>query len=320
MLHSASGMGRRVKVMLGAVLAAVSFASAGCLAEAEGEDIGAEAQEVASGRCADTRARATATVKVMTINVRHDSDQWERRFSLIADEIARLDPDLIGLQEVEIARDQADRLNELLAKRGHAKYHVYTKRKSGLGGFFTGEGISVMSRWPIVEKHHEDIGKMRVSIVARVEHPAGGFIDMANTHLDHKGGAEGDATRDDQAKQTLELLDRNDDCYPTFLTGDMNATENSAALTRFKSAGFVDSYRQVHGAATPETGNTSTIVLRDGAFTQDPKRRIDFVLGRSAGGRTVKALDSVVCFKNHDAKGFYPSDHLGVMTTYEVRF
>jgi hypothetical protein len=26
-----------------------------------------------------------------------------------------------------------------------------------------------------------------------------------------------------------------------------------------------------------------------------------------------------VCFKNHDAKGFYPSDHLGVMTTYRVR-
>lgn len=304
---------------MGAILAVVGVMSGGCMVDADGEDVGEEAQEVTSGRCAGTTARTTATVKVMTVNLRHDSDQWQRRFPLIADEIVRLDPDLIGLQEVEIADDQANKLNDLLAKRGHAKYHLYTKRKSGIAGFFAGEGIAVMSRWPIVEKHHEDTGKMRVSIVARVKHPSGGFIDMANTHLDHKGGAEGDATRDDQAKQTLELLDRNDDCFPTFLTGDMNATESSAALKRFKGAGFVDSYRQVHGAATPETGNTSPIALRDGAFTQTPKKRIDFVLGRSAGGRTVKALDSLVCFKNHDAKGFYPSDHLGVMTTYEVR-
>lgn len=310
-------MGRWATAVFGAILALASIANGGCLAESD-EVVGEEVQEVLSGRCAGTMARTTATVKVMTINLRHDSDEWKRRFPLIADEIARLDPDLIGLQEVEIADDQADRLNDLLAKRGHAKYHVYAKRKSGIAGFFSGEGIAVMSRWPIVEKHHEDTGKMRVSILARVKHPSGGFIDMVNTHLDHKGGAEGDATRDDQARQTLDLIDRNDDCFPTFLTGDMNATENSPALKRFESAGFVDSYRDVHGARTPETGNTSPIVLRDGAFEQNPKRRIDFVLGRSAGGRTVKAVDSIVCFKNHDAKGFYPSDHLGVMTTYAV--
>jgi hypothetical protein len=62
------------------------------------------------------------------------------------------------------------------------------------------------------------------------------------------------------------------------------------------------------------------VILRDGAFAQDPKRRIDFVMGRSAGGRTVRPLESIVCFKNHDAKGFYPSDHFGVMTTFEMKF
>jgi len=275
----------------GAWLVVLAGLLGACAAETDDEVVGEDTQEVTSGRCAGTRGSKTVTVKVMTMNLRHDSDQWERRFPLIADEIDRLDPDIIGLQEVEIADDQADRLNELLAKRGHAKYHVYAKRKSGVTGYFSGEGVAILSRWPITEKHHEDTGEMRVSIHARTKHPSGGSIDIIDTHLDHRGGAEGDATRDDQARQTLDLTKRNDDCHPTVLTGDMNATEGSPAM----------------------------IVLKDGAFTQSPKRRIDFVLGRSAGGRTVKALDSVVCFKNHDSKGFYPSDHLGVMTTYEMR-
>ncbi|MBX3196990.1 MAG: endonuclease/exonuclease/phosphatase family protein [Labilithrix sp.] len=312
------GSGRNVWTVV--VVAALASVLGACAVETdEDEPVGEETQEVSTGRCVGTRAKTTAMVRVMTVNLRHDSDQWQRRFELIADEIARLDPDVIGLQEIEIADDQANRLNALLAKRGHAKYHVFAKRKSGVRGFFTGEGVGVMSRWPIVEKHHEDTGEMRISVLARVKHPSGGFIDVANTHLDHRGGADGDARRDDQARQTVDLVDRHDDCWPAVLTGDMNATESSPALVRFKNAGFVDSYRDVHGADAARTGNTSSVALRDGAFTQNPKKRIDFVLGRSAGRRTVTAVDSLVCFKNHDAKGFYPSDHFGVMTTSAMR-
>lgn len=313
---------RTTRPLATVLLAFASILPACAVDASDGEDqdpIEETSQDVAAGRCANATAKTTAKLKVMTVNLRHDSDQWERRFPLIADEIDRLDPDIIGVQEVEIAKDQADKLNDLLEKRGHKKYNLYTKRKSGFLGFFGGEGIAIMSRWPIVEKHFEDTGEMRVSIIARIKHPSGGFIDFANTHLDHGGGAAGDANRDDQAKQTLDLVGRNDDCFPTFLTGDMNATESSPALKRFKSAGFGDSYRDVHGAETEKTGNTAMIKLADGAFTQNPNRRIDFVMGRSAGQRTVKPLESLVCFKNHDAKGFYPSDHLGVMTTYEVK-
>jgi beta-glucosidase len=304
------------------ILSTMTTMLVGCAAadDESPEDLGSDSQSVTAGgqRCAGTTATRTTTVKVMSINLRHDSDEWERRFKMIADEIVRLDPDLIGTQEVEIAKDQADKLNDLIAQRGHAKYNLYEKRKSGFVAFFGGEGIAIMSRWPITEKNHEDIGEQRVSIIARVKHPRGGFIDMVDTHLDQHGGAEGDADRDDEAKQTVDLIKRNDDCWPTFFTGDMNTTENETAITRFKNAGFVDSYRQVHGDQTPTTGNTSPIVLKEGA-TQNPRRRIDFIFGRGAGGRSVKALTSEVCFKNHDSKGFYPSDHLGVMTTYEVK-
>lgn len=305
--------------MAAVVLGALSLSA--CAVDVDDEEVGTDVEEVASGRCAGTRATKTARVKVMTANLRHDSDQWKRRFALIADEIDRLDPDIIGLQEVEIGDDQADALNDLLERRGHARYHVYQKRKSGFIGFFTGEGVGIMSRWPIVEKKHEDLGEMRIALFARVKHPSGGYIDVLDTHLHAGGGEDGHAERLEQAEQTVDLADRNDDCWPAVLTGDMNARPGSAAIDHFVASGFVDSYLRVHGAeATAKTGNTSSIVLRDGAFTQNPKNRIDFVFGRSAGKRSLRPVSSEVCFKNHDAKGFYPSDHLGVMTTYDVRF
>ncbi len=271
----------------------------------------------AAARCANVTSSRKVKIKVMTINLRHDSDDWKRRFKLIANEIVRLDPDIIALQEIEIADDQSDALNDLIQARGHARYQVYQKRKSGFWGFFTGEGVGLMTRWPMVEKNHEDLGEMRISVRARVKHPSGGFIDVMSTHLHHEGGAAADAERLEQAKQTVDLADRHDDCWPTFLGGDMNTGESSNAMKHFFAEGFVDSYRAVHGAATMPGGSTSPIILKEGA-TQNPRRRIDFVLGRAAGARTLEPIKSEVCFKNHDAKGFYPSDHLGVMTTYEV--
>ncbi|MBX3231954.1 MAG: endonuclease/exonuclease/phosphatase family protein [Labilithrix sp.] len=307
--------------VLGAVLAAV-VGMAGCAVETGEDDdlIGDSSDAVTNGRCAGTTGTKTANLKVMTVNLRHDVDSWQRRFELIADEIVRLDPDVIGAQEVEffLRDNQAEKLNDLIAKRGHAKYNLYAKRKSGVAGFFTGEGIAIMSRWKITEKEHEDIGEKRVSIRARIQHP-NGPIDMLDTHLEAGGGERGAEIRDDQARQTIDLADRDDDCHPTFLTGDMNAKEDSAALKRFFAAGFVDSFKKVHGAQTSKVGNTSSVKLAEGAFEQNPKNRIDFVLARGAGGRTIEPIDSVVCFKNHDAKGFYPSDHFGVMTTFRVK-
>lgn len=308
---------RPLATLLGAALCGALLAA--CAADTPDEALGEDASEVVTGRCASVKATRAARVKVMTVNLRHDADEWQRRFELIADEIVRLDPDLVGMQEVEIGRDQADALNDRLARRGHARYHVYDKRKSGIAGFFSGEGIAIMSRWPIVERHHEDTGAMRVSILARVAHPSGGALDLVDTHLDHLGGEAGDARRLDQMRQTIDLADRHDGCHPTFLVGDMNATETSPAMKHAFASGFVDSYRAVHQGATAPGGNTAMVVLREGAFEQTPKRRIDFVLGRSAGRRTVVPVSSTVCFENHDAAGFYPSDHLGVMTTYDVK-
>jgi hypothetical protein len=56
---------------------------------------------LALGACGgdDPRDPLETSLDVMTVNIRHDEDEWERRFELLADEIVRLDPDVIGVQE-----------------------------------------------------------------------------------------------------------------------------------------------------------------------------------------------------------------------------
>src|SRR5688500_7510878 len=163
----------RMRSFVGWVVAcAAAISVSACVTDAgeEEEALETRAEAIAAGRCASVTANRTVRVKVMTLNLRHDSDDWKRRFPLIADEIVRLDPDIIGLQEIEIADDQADYLNDLIARRGHAKYQIHQRRKPGFLGFFTGEGVGIMSRWPITEKTHEDLPEMRTAVRTRVKH------------------------------------------------------------------------------------------------------------------------------------------------------
>lgn len=259
------------------------------------------------------------SVDVVTINLRHDVDEWERRFDLIADEIVRLDPDLVGLQEIEITGvEQASVLHDLIVERGGADYELYQELKIWPYGALTGEGVGILSRFPIVETGLKDlVDGGRVAVWTRVEVEEGYPIDLFNTHLETEASPEmsADEVRATQAGLVLDLMAAAGGDQPQILTGDMNATDDSPAYDVYVSGGLVDTYRAIHGEQTATTGATSPIVLMEGA-EQDPRNRIDFIF--ASGDPGVSATDSVVCFQNHDDAGFYPSDHLGVMTSFDL--
>jgi endonuclease/exonuclease/phosphatase family metal-dependent hydrolase len=269
----------------------------------------------------DDPAPLETSLEVVTINLRHDEDEWERRFELIADEIVRLDPDVIGLQEIEITDvDQTSALRGLIAKRGGADYEFYQELKIWPYGALTGEGVGVLSRFPIVETGLKDlIDGGRVAVWTRVEIEEGYQIDVFNTHLETDASAEmtADEIRTQQAGFVLDLMAEAGDERVQILTGDMNTTDDTEAYEVFVGGGLVDTYRAVHGDETATTGNTSPIVLMEGA-EQDPRRRIDFIFARAPEDAEMNPTDSIVCFDNHDQAGFYPSDHLGVMTSLQL--
>lgn len=271
----------------------------------------------------DDPAPLETSIDVVSINIRHNVDEWERRFGLIADEIVRLDPDLIGLQEIEITDvDQTSALLGLIAERGGADYQFYEELKVHPYGTIGGEGVGILSRFPIRETGLKDlIEGGRVAVWARVEVADGYEVDFFNTHLesDDVGDLTADEIRTQQAGFVNDFMAAAGDERIQMLTGDMNTTDDTEAYQVLVAGGLSDTYRAVHGDDTATTGATSPIVLMEGA-EQDPRRRIDyiFVADPPPDEASVTVSDSIVCFENHDEAGFYPSDHLGVMTSFDL--
>ena len=273
-------------------------------------------------QCVDPEdaGKKVINLKVMSINLRHNSDFWEERFPLVADEIVRLKPDLIGIQEMAIGINQTRTLLRLIAERdpaGELKYHFYEHLKYG-PDMIKGEGVTILSRFPISKKAAVDLGNSRPAVFARVVPEPGIAIDFYNTHLHHMGG---DEVRFPQAQKLVAFMQDNYAGNFAFLTGDMNAADSSQTIKYFLEEGkMIDTYAALKGGATKPEDMTSPIILMKKNVPQAPRNRIDYVFALPPAGadNRLKIIDSIVCLRNARADGLYPSDHLGVMTTFQL--
>lgn len=286
-----------------------------CAVEPASTDDAATAQTADLSGDPACHAREDRALSVMTINLRRDSDQMERRLPILAKEIAKQDPDLVGMQEVMIVWRQAERLVDLIVEAGGPRYELSQHHKPGVYGFLTGEGIAVLSRWPIVESKSVDLGAVRTAQLARVALPSGAHIAMFNTHLENGQTPEKEAIRKDEAERLVRFVGESAGCDASFLTGDFNSVPSGAAMQLVLANGFVDSAAAVHDASA---GPTFPVALADGAFEQHATMRIDFVLTRGTSGREARPVESSVVFREPDAKGFYGSDHFGVLSTFRA--
>src|SRR5262245_62168246 len=164
-------------------------------------------------------------VKVMTMNLRHDVDFWEERFPMIAAEIVGAKPDLIGFQEVEIGQMQAVVLHDMIAGTGGADYSYHEEIKTGLAAF-SGEGIAAFSRYPIIAKATQDLMYGRPATFDRIQ-IGEVTIDFFNVHLHNEGG---DEVRAPQMRALMDFVRTNDAGNTIFLTGDMNAIDDSETI------------------------------------------------------------------------------------------
>ena len=87
-------------------------------------------------------------LRVLTFNIWNRAGPWEARFEAIKAGIARLDPDLIGLQEV-IVTEHGDLLDQGKAIADALGYHLAYGKSHGEGFAF---GNAALSRWPIVRQ------------------------------------------------------------------------------------------------------------------------------------------------------------------------
>jgi endonuclease/exonuclease/phosphatase family metal-dependent hydrolase len=257
-------------------------------------------------------------LSILTLNIWNQDGPWAERARLIREWIDRLDPDVIGLQEVLVGegRHQAE---ELLEGRGYA-----IDFESAIPFWEDPSlefGNAVASRWPIAEREGielpgGDTGERRVALSVTIDAPVGP-LSFTVTHL-HWRPYHG-FVREQQvvALCDLALRRRPRGGFPPILAGDFNAEPDSTEIryvTGLQSLGGRSVYLRDAFAERGE-GNGHTWSNRN-AFARldlEPDRRIDYVFvgpPRRPDGLGLIESCTVVCDEGEGE--VWPSDHLGV--------
>lgn len=256
-------------------------------------------------------------LSVLTLNLWHDSGPWKDRAVEIRRWIDRLDPDLVGFQEV-LQGGTFDQAAELLEGRGYRiefarAMHFWRDPAVGFGN-------AVASRWPILDREElrlpesgED--ERRVALSVTVDSPFGP-LSFTVTHLNWKLHHGSIRERQVVALCDLVLRRRPRGGFPPILVGDFNAEPDSAEVRYVcglqsiggRSVHLRDAWRCV-GRGDGITWSNRNDYARPWL---EPERRIDYVfVGPPApGGAGLVESARVVCDEPRD--GIWPSDHFGV--------
>ena len=275
------------------------------------------------GPLIDTRLR------VLTWNLWHRFGPWEARRPAIAATLARLDADVVCLQEVW-ADSEVGFAEELAGGLGF--HQVYGSRLEHDGVRF---GNAVLSRWPITGSDvlalpaTETTEEYRTCVRADIDGPAGrapGVQHPPQLALRPERRPPGAGARD-LPRSSRRPEPSGGRTYPPILGGDFNADPdsdeirmlNGRAATPVPKLVFHDAW-EVAGQASDssDTGATWSNANPYAKLDLEPDRRIDylFVGWPKAGGAghvtscRVEGLEPV--------DGVVPSDHLAVLA--ELRY
>ena len=237
---------------------------------------------------------------IATLNLRNLADRWEERLPLLLADMAALQPDLLGLQEVVYPLQQ----DRLLGAAGEGRYEAH---RAWAGRPEYGNALLVKRPLEAAEPERLDLGATRSALRVRLALPGGAIVVMAVTHLHHVPADE--ALRAQQADALLAWLETAPPHDALVVVGDFNAEPSEPAYARMRDAGYRSAHAEANGeepAVTWPSGLIAPAMDDDG----DPGC-LDYVWlrGDARAERARLAWD-------RPAVGdptLYPSDHVGVL-------
>jgi endonuclease/exonuclease/phosphatase family metal-dependent hydrolase len=242
---------------------------------------------------------------VATFNILNLADRWPERLPLILADMAALQPDLLGLQEVVYVMQQ-DRIIGAAAEGRYDAIRGWAGRPE--------YGNSLLLREPLAARDvaRVDLGRDRSAIRAVVDLPGTGSVLIVVTHLHHVTGAA--MERDVQAAALVAWLDGAAATDAQIVMGDFNADPAEPTHGRMRSAGFRSAFAEANGsepAVTWPSGLQAPAMDTDG----DP-RCLDYIWLRGA----VRAGEARLVFDRPaaDDPTMFPSDHLGISARLEI--
>jgi|GEM_PF-591052 len=215
----------------------------------------------------------------VTYNLRHGRGTDGRvDLARIAGVLRELDPDLVGLQEVDLGAGRSGGVNQVLELSAALGLHP------AFGGFMDHDGgrygIAVLSRYPIVQVERFELptgNEPRIALLVDVRLPDDTLVTLVNVHFDW---VDDDGFRFAQASALAERLRALR--TPFVLLGDFNDGPDSRTLALFRGladeADKPDDARHTWPADAPEVEIDFVFAGPRGAFETATARVVDEAL------------------------------------------
>jgi len=244
-------------------------------------------------------------LQVATLNIRNIADRWDERLPLLLADMAALQPDLMGLQEVVFAAQQ----DRLIGASGAARYDVFraTAARPEYGNsLLAREGIHAGATERL------DLGLGRSALRVPLTLPGGTTVAMVVTHLHHEPADE--AARTAQAEALLAWLEARPEPVATIVVGDFNAEPIEPAYRVMAGAGFRSAFLEANGAEPGVTWPSG--IQAPGMDADGDPGCLDYVWLR--GPLRAEAARLVFDRPAVGDPTLYPSDHVGIVATVRV--
>jgi beta-glucosidase len=247
---------------------------------------------------ATDQVQAEKALTVVTLNLYHDKEEWPKRRVQIVEELKRLRPDAIALQEVLQHEGLTNQAEWLATQLGYRWHFVSTDPPDRARRY----GNAILTRHPILKRGQKPLQPLddsRTAAFIRID-ADGRWVNVYATHLHWTD--QGGAIRAQQIAELVQYIAATSENVPSLVAGDFNSTADSPELAALRE-GFVDSYGTLH----PQTDLTSGSTLNLKYFA--PKR-IDHVFFQRDAFAPVGAT---ILFDQPDAQGVWASDHFGML-------
>lgn len=259
-------------------------------------------------------------LRILTHNIYGTRSNWTSRRAVLAHGVAYLQPDIVTLQETIVTSDY-DQAADVLG--GDFDIVHSTEREED------GQGISIASRWPMVDVRELDLNVTRrtgefacTTLMATVlaPEPIGPILvvnHFPDWQLDHEHERELQAVVVARAvEDSLGNAVRH-----VVLAGDLDADPDAASVRFFSgkqsldgmSVSYRNAWQSVHQSAPGLTFTARNPLVRETNWDW-PYQQIDHIFVRCGrhGGPTL-GIDACELAFNEPIDGVWASDHFGVV-------
>ena len=249
------------------------------------------------------------SLKVVTYNIQgmRPGTDPTTRIQYIIENFKTLDPDIIGLQEIN-ATSSADNqaiviANALSNHFGIPYYYYYQKTHDAWNNQFK-EYVGIISKYPFEEQGYLNLtpGIFPRKVIWGLFDTPIGKINFFNTHLSYYSALVNEKEIEEVQNfvSTKLAIQGNNNAI---IVGDFNATPDTPSYSKMINANYTDTYIAINPNSDGFT-----------APYPNPTIRIDYIFVTFYSDLVV--VDSYLIMDQPISQDFYCSDHLGILTTF----